>query len=103
MSRSVTRDRWSDGGDPALARRAAWMWVFIALAAWAMVGLIRLTWWVAQVNDYQDNYRGFEAGDPFPWVVVIVFCVAGVACLPVALVQASRARYLTRQHSPRGH
>lgn len=103
MSRSLPKDGWSDGGDPAKARRLAWMWVLFALIAWSGVGLIRFAWWIAQVNDYQENYRGFNAGDPFPWIVVILICVTGVACLPIAVIQAIRARHLAQQQYPKPH
>ena len=93
---SLSKDRWSDGSDPAKARRLVWMWVVIALVMWGTAGLAWLAWWVAQVGNYQDNYRGFNADDGFPWIFVIVFVVAGVCCLPVAVTQRARARYLAQ-------
>ena len=91
-----SKDRWSDGGDPAKAARLVWMWVVFALAMWGTAGLVWLAWWVAQVGNYQNNYRGFNADDGFPWIFVLLCVVAGVCCLPVALVQRARARYLKR-------
>jgi len=93
---SLSKDRWSDGGDPAKARRLAWMWVFFAGVMWAGAGLTWFASWVAQAGNYQNNYRGFNAGDGFPWIFVILCVVAGVCCLPVALTQRARARYLER-------
>lgn len=93
---SSSKDRWSDGGDLRLARRLVWMWVFIALAAWGTAGFTWFIWWVAQVGNYQDNFRGFEADDEFPWIFVTLFVVGGVCCLPVALMQRARVRYLER-------
>lgn len=91
---SPDKDRWSDGGDPAKARRLASMWVIFAVVAWAGAGLTWLAWWVAQVGDYQDNFRGFNAGDGFPWVFIGLCVVAGLCCLPVARAQKIRANYL---------
>lgn len=91
---SLSKDRWADGGDPAKARRLVWMWVINALVCWGTAGLTWLAWWVAQVGNYQDNWRGFNADDAFPWIFVMVFVVAGVCCLPVAVQQRARARYL---------
>ena len=88
------RDRWSDGGDPEMARRLARMWVAFAVVGWALAGLAGLAWWVAQAGDYQNNWRGFNAGDGFPAIAVVLFVVAGFCCLPVARKQRARARYL---------
>lgn len=96
MSGRLAKDRWSDGGDPAKARRLAWTWVFFAIVAWAVAGLVWLAWWVAQVGDYQDNWRGFNEGDGFPWIFVALCVIAGVSCLPIAALQRARARYLER-------
>jgi hypothetical protein len=94
MSRSLAKDRWSDKGDPAMARRLAWMWVLFAIVSWVVAGLAWLAWWVAQVGNYQDNWRGFNDGDGFPWFFVVLSVIAGVWCLPVARLQWARARYL---------
>ncbi|MGI5190663.1 hypothetical protein ACQEVI_21170 [Promicromonospora sp. CA-289599] len=94
MSRSLSRDRWSDQGDPALARRLARMWVIFAILSWGIAGLTSVAWWVAQVGDYQNNFRGFNADDAFPWIFVILCVVAGVSCLPIARTQRARARHL---------
>lgn len=94
MSRSPAKDRWSDGGDPALARRLARMWVLFAVLAWCMAAFTSLAWWVAQAGDYQDNWRGFNEGDGFPLLAVVLFVVVGVCCLPVARQQRARASYL---------
>jgi len=94
MSRSPAHDRWSDGGDPDMARRLARMWVSFAVIGWALAGFAGLAWWVAQVGDYQSNFRGFNAGDGFPWIFVALCVVAGLWCLPIARTQRIRARYL---------
>jgi uncharacterized membrane protein YdjX (TVP38/TMEM64 family) len=91
---SAARDRWSDGGDLRLARRIVIMWVIFAVVAWAGAALASFAWWVAQAGNYQDNWRGFNADDGFPWIFVIVCVVAGVCCLPVALTQRARVRHL---------
>jgi hypothetical protein len=96
MSGWLAKDRWSDRGDPALARRLAWMWVIFALVAWGTAGLTWFAWWVAQVGNYEDNWRGFNEDDGFPWIFVALFVVAGVCCLPIARLQWARARYLAR-------
>lgn len=98
MSRSLDKDRWSDGGDPVMARRMSRMWVSFAVIAWALGGLAWFAWWIAQVGDYQNNFRGFNAGDGFPWIFVILCVVAGLWCLPIARTQRARARYLEQGH-----
>lgn len=97
MSGSLSKDRWSDGGDPALAHRLARMWGLFAVLAWCMAGFTSLAWWVAQAGDYQSNWRGFNAGDGFPVLAVALFVVAGLCCLPVARRQRARARYLAAE------
>ncbi|SEE75941.1 hypothetical protein [Jiangella alba] len=93
-------DRWSDQGDPAKARRLAWMWVSFAGIACGGAGLAWLAWWVAQVRHYEDNWRGFDEHDGFPWVFVALCAVAGVWSLFVALRQWARARYLAQGGGP---
>lgn len=92
--RSLTKDRWSDKGDPALARRLVWMWVVIAVIVWGGAGLAGLAWWVAQEGNYENNWRGFNADDGFPWIFVAICGVAGVWRLFAARRQHARARYL---------
>lgn len=94
MSRSPAKDRWSDLGDPAKARRLAWMWVFFAIAAWVTAGLAAFAWWIAQAGNYQDNWRGFNEGDGFPWIFVALCVIAGMWCVRLARLQWLRARYL---------
>lgn len=89
-------DRWSDLGDPRKARRLVWMWVINALVAWGAAGLTWLAWWVAQVGNYQDNWRGFNEDDGFPWIFVALLAAAGVLCLFLARRQWARARYLAQ-------
>ncbi|TWD82056.1 hypothetical protein FB561_3182 [Kribbella amoyensis] len=89
-------DRWADRGDPALARRLALMWGLFALVAWLGAGLTAAAWWVAQAGEYQENYRGFNAGDSFPWIAVALLVVAGLGCVPVAIRQYARARRLAQ-------
>lgn len=91
---SLSKDRWSDGGDPRQARNRARTWVAFACIAWGLAGLVWFAWWIAQVGDYQDNFRGFNAGDGFPWIFIGLCVVAGVWCLPVARKQRARARFL---------
>ena len=94
MRGSPVKDRWSDRGDPDMARRLARMWVSFAVIAWVLGGVAWLAWWVAQVGNYDNNFRGFNAGDGFPWVFIGLCVVAGVWCLPIARAQRARARYL---------
>lgn len=93
---SLPKDRWSDSGDPRQARNRAWTWVAFACIAWGLAGLVWFAWWIAQRESYQDNFRGFDAGDDFPWLFMILCVVVGIWCLPVARKQWARARLLAR-------
>lgn len=96
VSSRLAKDRWSDQGDPAKARRLVWMWVVFAAIALGGAGLTWLAWWVAQEGNYENNWRGFNADDGFPWIFVAICGIASVWCLFVALRQRARARYLAQ-------
>lgn len=60
-----------DPNTPEGARRKAVMWTMFVGVGLVLVALTWGGWAVAQSGGYEDNLRGFEAGDPFPWIPVV--------------------------------
>jgi MFS family permease len=89
---------WSDHGDPARARRLAWMWTAMSVVGWGTAGFATLSWWTAQVTGRAGEYewRGYAEGDMFPWYLVIPFGVLGLCLAVVAARKWARARRLAR-------
>ncbi|MFB6725065.1 hypothetical protein ACFCV3_33110 [Kribbella sp. NPDC056345] len=96
--RTRPADPWSDGGDPARARRLAWMWTGFSAVWWGAAAFQVLSWWTAQVTDRAGEYewRGYADGDMFPWYLVIPFGLLGLVFAIVAVRKWSRAAQLRR-------
>lgn len=87
-----------DPDTPAGARRVAIVWFLAVLLGPFVVALCAGGWAVAQRNHYEDNLRGWEYGDPFPWVPVVAGVVWTVVALVVAVTKAVRAARIRREH-----
>ena len=90
---------WSDGGDPARARGLALMWTALSAVGWVMAGFSALSWWTAQVSGRagENQWRGYAAGDVFPWYLVVPFGLLGLCLAVVAARRWARARELARR------
>lgn len=93
-----TNDRGIDPNTPAGARRKAVMWLLFIGVGLVVVGLTWGGWAAAQAGGYEDNLRGFEAGDPFPWVPVVLGGGFGVFAFFRAIGAWSRYSRIRRQH-----
>jgi hypothetical protein len=81
-------------GDTEQARNYAWFLTGAALAPVALVGILLLSWWRAQVYGWSENPRVPHAGDPFPWWWVAIGLLACVAVARIAVRQWRRYRDL---------
>lgn len=93
----TARPRVADPSTPRGARRIALGWVYQSLVGVFMVGLLCGAWNLAQVHHYEDNLRGFEYGDPFPWVAVLLCGLWAVVALVVSAVRWARYLRIRKQ------
>ncbi|MBO0610645.1 hypothetical protein [Myceligenerans salitolerans] len=87
-----------DPDSPDGARRVAVMWTLFIGVGLVLVGLTWGGWAVAQAGGYEDNFRGFDAGDPFPWVPVILGGAFSAFAFFRAIGKWSRYGRIRRQH-----
>lgn len=87
-----------DPDSPAGARRVVLGWSIMTLVGPFVIALCAGGWAVAQANHYEDNLRGWEYGDPFPWVPVVLGAVWTVVALVVTISKAVRAARIRREH-----
>ncbi|NEE01980.1 hypothetical protein [Phytoactinopolyspora halotolerans] len=98
MRPSPTPDRRKvDPDTPDGARRIAIAWTGFVGAGLVALGLSWGGWAVAQAGGYEDNFRGFEAGDRFPWIFVILSAAFSVFALFRAIGKWSRYAKIRRQ------
>jgi hypothetical protein len=86
-----------DPNTPAGARRLAIMWTCLVALGAVFVAVAAGTWANAQVNGYTESVRGFNAGDPFPWVEAGVAAALSVFALVRAIGKWSHYRRLRRR------
>jgi formate hydrogenlyase subunit 3/multisubunit Na+/H+ antiporter MnhD subunit len=86
-----------DPNTPDGARRIAIAWTgFVGVGLFALA-LVWGGWTVAQARGYTDNFRGFEEGDPFPWIFVLLSAAFSVFALFRAIGKWARYTKVRRQ------
>jgi hypothetical protein len=89
-------------GDTKQARGYAWFLTGASLVPVALVGVLVLSWYRAQVYGWTDNPRAPHVGDPFPWVWVVAGVLACVLMVRFAVRQWRRYRELVADDRRRG-